>query len=55
MKKDDHYDVSSLTEAQFEPASNELVLKNRLRITSPQAMDDAGHVPWKRRWLGLWA
>lgn len=41
MKKDDRYDVSDLTEAQFEPRSNEQVLKNRLGITSPQAMDDA--------------
>jgi cell filamentation protein len=41
MKKDDRYDVSDLTEAQFEPGSNDQVLKNRLGITSPQAMDDA--------------
>lgn len=41
MKKDDRYDVSGLTEAQFEPGSNEQVLKNRLGIASPQAMDDA--------------
>lgn len=40
MKKDHRYDVSGLTEAQFEPGSNEQVLKNRLAITSPQAMDD---------------
>lgn len=37
MKKGNRYDVSGLTEAQFEPGSNELVLKNRLGITSPQA------------------
>ena len=41
MKKDDRYDVSGLTEAQFEPGSNTQVLKNRLGITSPQVMDDA--------------
>lgn len=41
MKKDDRYDVSGLPEAQFEPGSNEQVLKNRLGITSPQAMDNA--------------
>jgi len=41
LKKDDRYDVSGLTEAQFEPGSNDQVLKNRLGITSPQAMDDA--------------
>ena len=41
MKKDDRYNVSGLPEAQFEPGSNEQVLKNRLGITSPQAMDNA--------------
>lgn len=41
MKKDGRYDVSGLTEAQFEPGSNDLVLKNRLGITSLQEMDDA--------------
>lgn len=40
MKNDGRYDVSGLIEAQFEPGSNEQVLKNRLAITSPQAMDD---------------
>lgn len=41
MKKDGRYDVSDLTETQFEPGSNELVLKNRLGIKSPQEMDVA--------------
>lgn len=41
MKKDGRYDVSDLTEAQFEPGSNELVLKNRLGIKSAQEMDIA--------------
>ena len=41
MKKDGRYDVSSLTEAQFEPGSNEQVVKNRLGIKSPKEMDDA--------------
>lgn len=41
MKKGGRYDVSDLTEAQFEPGSNELVLKNRLSIKSPQEMDIA--------------
>lgn len=41
MKKDGRYDVSDLTEAQFESGSNELVLKNRLGIKSPQEMDVA--------------
>ena len=41
MKKDGRYDVSDLTQAQFEPGSNELVLKNRLGIKSAQEMDVA--------------
>ena len=41
MKKDGRYDVSGLPEAQFEPGSNEQVLKNRLSIKSPKEMDDA--------------
>lgn len=41
MKKDGRYDVSGLTEAQFEPGSNDQVLQNRLHITSSQAMDEA--------------
>lgn len=41
MKKDGRYDVSGLPEAQFEPGSNERVLRNRLGIKSPKEMDDA--------------
>ena len=41
MKKDGRYDVSDLTEAQFEPGSDSQVLKNRLGIKSPKEMDDA--------------
>lgn len=41
MKKDGRYDISDLPEAQFEPGSNEQVLKNRLGIKSPKEMDDA--------------
>lgn len=41
MKKDGRYDVSDLKEARFELGSNELVLKNRLGIKSPQEMDVA--------------
>jgi cell filamentation protein len=41
MTKDGRYDVSGLPEAQFEPGSNEQVLKNRLGIKSPKEMDDA--------------
>ncbi len=39
MTPDDRYDVSGLPEAQFEPGSNEQVLKNRMGITSRQDMD----------------
>jgi cell filamentation protein len=38
---DDRYDVSSLLEAQFEPGSSGLVLKNLLGITSKEVMDEA--------------
>jgi cell filamentation protein len=41
MIADDRYDVSDLPEAQFEPGSNGLVLKNLLGITSKQVMDEA--------------
>lgn len=41
MTADDRYDVSGLPEAQFEPGSNDQVLKNRLGITSKQDMDAA--------------
>lgn len=41
MKKDGRYDISGLREAQFEPGSNEQVLRNRLGIKSPRVMDDA--------------
>ena len=39
MTNDNRYDVSSLTEVQFEPGSNDRVLKNRLGIMSPEPMD----------------
>lgn len=41
MSPDDRYDVSGLNQAQFEPGSDELVLKNLLGITSPAKMDVA--------------
>lgn len=41
MKKDARYDVSGLVEAQFEPGSDERVLRNRLGIKSPIEMDAA--------------
>lgn len=41
MKKDGRYDVSGLPEAQFEPGSNEQVLRNRLGIKTSKEMDDA--------------
>lgn len=39
MKKKDRYDVSDSIEAQFEPGSNDTVLKNRLGITDSKEMD----------------
>lgn len=53
MKKDDRYDVSGLIEAQFEPGSNEQVLKNRLGIKSTQQMDDAEARALERAIVGL--
>ncbi len=41
MPTDDRYDVSGLPEAQFEPGSNGLVLKNLIGIMSKQVMDEA--------------
>ena len=41
MSPDDRYDISGLSEAQFEPGSDELVLKNLLGITSSAEMDVA--------------
>jgi cell filamentation protein len=41
LKKDGRYDVTGLPEAQFEPDSNEEVLKNKLGIKSRQDMDEA--------------
>lgn len=41
MTADDRYDVSGLPEAQFEPGSNGLVLKNLIGIMSKHVMDEA--------------
>lgn len=41
MKKGGRYDVSGLPEAQFEPGSDEQVLRNRLGIKTAHAMDEA--------------
>ena len=53
MKKNSRYDVSGLVEAQFEPGSNEQVLKNRLGVMSPQAMDDVEARALEKAVLGL--
>lgn len=37
----DRYDVSGLTETQFEPGSNDEVLKNLLGVTNSEEMDQA--------------
>jgi len=39
MKKKGRYDVSASIEAQFEPSSNDTVLKNKLGITDSDKMD----------------
>jgi len=39
MTPSDRYSTSHLPESQFEPDSNDQVLKNKLGITSPDAMD----------------
>ncbi|MDH5446951.1 MAG: Fic family protein [Gammaproteobacteria bacterium] len=39
MTKKGRYDVSDSIEAQFEPGSNDTVLKNKLGITDPAEMD----------------
>lgn len=41
MSPDDRYDISGLSEAQFEPGSAGLVLKNLRGITSAAEMDVA--------------
>lgn len=53
MKKDGRYDVSGLPEAQFETDSNDLVLRNRLGIKSPQEMDDTEARALERTMVGL--
>jgi cell filamentation protein len=53
LKKDGRYDVSGLPEAQFEPGSNEQVLKNRLGISFPREMDDAEARALERAMVGL--
>jgi cell filamentation protein len=53
LKNIGRYDVAGLTEAQYEPGSNEQVLKNRLGITSPKAMDDAEALALERAIVGL--
>lgn len=39
MTRNDRYDMSDLPEAQFEPGSDDRVLKNRLGIASTEEMD----------------
>ena len=53
MKKSGRYDATGLPEAQFEPGSNGLVLKNRLGIKSPKEMDDVEARALERAMVGL--
>ena len=47
MKKSGRYKTAHLIEDQFEPGSNDQVLKNKLGITSPEEMDDAEAIALK--------
>ncbi len=40
-KKSKRYDTSGMIEAQFEPGSNDTVLKNLLRINTVEDMNEA--------------
>jgi cell filamentation protein len=53
LKNIGRYDVAGLTEAQFEPGSNDMVIKNRLGITSPKVMDDTEALALERAMVGL--
>jgi len=53
LNKDGRYDVAGLPETQFEPGSNEQVLKNQLGIKSPKEMDDAEARALERVMVGL--
>ncbi|MGQ0656805.1 MAG: Fic/DOC family protein [Chromatiales bacterium] len=53
MKTGGRYDVSGLPEAQFEPGSNEQVLKNRLGIKSPREMNDTEARALEKAMVGL--
>ncbi len=48
MKKSKRYDTSHLIEDQYEPGSNNQVLKNKLRITNPDEMDDIEVIALKK-------
>jgi cell filamentation protein len=47
MRKNNRYITAHLPEAQFEPGSNDQVLKNKLGIKSPEEMDDAEAIALK--------
>ncbi len=47
MKKSPRYSTSHLIEDQYEPGSNDKVLKNKLGITSPEEMDDTEAIALK--------
>jgi cell filamentation protein len=53
LKKDGRYDVSGLPEAQFQPGSNEQVLRNRLGVKSLKEMDDAEARALERAMVGF--
>ena len=47
MKKSGRYKTAHLIEDQFEPGTNDQVIKNKLGITSPEEMDDAEAIALK--------
>ena len=48
MKKSKRYNTAHLIEDQYEPGSNNQVLKNKLGITNPDEMDDIEAVALKK-------
>ena len=48
MKKSKRYDTSHFIEDQYEPGSNNQVLKNKLGITNPDEMDDIEVIALKK-------
>ena len=48
MKKSKRYNTAHFIEDQYEPGSNNQVLKNKLGITNPDEMDDIEVIALKK-------